>query len=80
MADFSSGVKRYIKARAVVEVGFPVDFRDKADISCRHCNFFVRATLRCGLNQEIVNYPDKYIGTACPLEPVIEEEGEEENV
>lgn len=76
MADFSSGVKRFIKARAVVEVGFPVDFRDKADIACKHCKFFVRATLRCGLNQEIVNYPDKYIGTMCPLEPVIEEEGE----
>ena len=50
MADFSSGVKRFIKARAVVEVNFPVDWRDNPEIACKHCNFFVRATQRCGPN------------------------------
>jgi hypothetical protein len=73
MACFETGVKRYIKTRAVVEVGFPVDWRDNADISCKHCNLFVRATQRCGLTQQIVNYPDRYIGECCPLE-IIEEE------
>lgn len=72
MACFETGVKRYIKTRAVVEVGFPVDWRDNADISCKHCNLFVRATQRCGLTQQIVNYPDRYIGECCPLE-IIEE-------
>lgn len=76
MADFSSGVKRFIKARAVVEVGFPVDWRDNPEIACKHCNFFVRATQRCGLTQQIVNYPDHYIGTCCPLEKIEEEENE----
>lgn len=73
MADFSSGVKRFIKARATVEIGFPVDWRDNAEIACKHCNFYVRATQRCGLNQQIVNYPDKFIGADCPLE-IIEED------
>lgn len=75
MADFSSGVAKFIKARAIVEVGFPVDFKGKAEIACKHCNFFVRATQRCGLTQTIVNYPEKYIGCDCPLIPI--EEGEE---
>lgn len=76
MANFSSGVKRFIKARAVVEVGFPVDWRDNPEIACKHCNFFVRATQRCGLNQQIVNYPEKYVGEWCPLEKIEEEENE----
>lgn len=77
MPNFDSGVKRYIKARAVVEIGFPVDWRDNPEIACKHCNFYVRATQRCGLNQQIVNYPEKYVGEYCPLEIVIDEEGEE---
>ena len=73
MADFSSGVKAYITARAVVETKFPVDWRDNAEIACKHCNFFVRATQRCGLTQQIVNYPERYIGECCPLEEVTED-------
>lgn len=73
MANFDTGVKRYIKARAVVEVSFPVDWKDNAEIACKHCNFFVRATQRCGLNHEIVNYPERYIGEYCPLEEVVED-------
>lgn len=73
MSDFSSGVKRYIKARAVVEVSFPVDWRDNAEIACKHCNFYVRATQRCALTQTIVNFPERYIGTDCPLEEVTED-------
>ena len=74
MANFDSGVKRYIRARAVVEVGFPVDWRDNADISCKQCPFFVRATQRCALNQAVVNYPERYVGENCPLELIEEEE------
>lgn len=72
MANFDSGVKRYIKAVATVEVGFPVDWHDRADIACKHCNFFVRATQRCGLTQQVVNFPEKYVGECCPLERVDE--------
>lgn len=77
MANFDNGVKRYIKARAVVEVNFPVDWRDKEEIACKHCQFYVRATQRCALNQEIVNYPEYYVGYNCPLEPVEEEKENE---
>ena len=74
MANFDSGVKRYIKTYAVVEVGFPVDWRDNAEIACKHCPYFVRATQRCALNQALVNYPDKYVGEECPLQQVESEE------
>lgn len=73
MSDFSSGVKRYIKARAVVEVSFPVDWKDNAEIACKHCQFYIRATQRCALNQEIVNYPERFVGEFCPLEKVTED-------
>lgn len=74
MANFDTGVSRYIKARAVVEVGFPVDWRGNAEIACKHCTFFVRATQRCGLTHDIVNFPDRYIGECCPLIPIDETE------
>jgi hypothetical protein len=73
MSDFSSGVKRYIKGIATVEVLFPVDWKDNPEIACKHCNFFVRATQRCGLTQTIVNFPERYVGSECPLEEVTED-------
>ena len=73
MSDFSTGVKRYIKTVATVQVFFPVDWRDNAEIACKHCNFFVRAAQRCGLTQTIVNFPERYVGSECPLEEVTED-------
>lgn len=74
MANFDSGVMKYIKARAVIEIGFPVDWRGNAEIACKHCNMFVRSTQRCGLTQQIVNYPERYVGECCPLEEVNEDD------
>ena len=79
MANFDDGVSRYIKARAVVEVGFPVDWRGSVEIACKHCDFFLKNSSRCGLNHSVVNFPEKYVGSECPLEPV-EEDKENENV
>ena len=76
MANFDTGVSRYIKTRAVVEVGFPVDWRGSVEISCKHCPFFIRRETRCGLTQQIVNFPDKYVGECCPLEMLESEEEE----
>jgi hypothetical protein len=76
MANFDTGVSGYIRATATVEVCFPIDWRGNVEISCKHCPFYVRATQRCGLNQQIVNYPEKYVGEYCPLERA---ESEEEN-
>lgn len=73
MANFDSGVARYIKATATVVVNFPVDWKGKTEIACKHCPFFVRSTMRCGLNQAVVNYPENYVGEACPLEEVEED-------
>ena len=74
MANFDSGVKGYIRARAMVEVCFPIDWKDNTDVCCRQCDYFVRATQRCALNHSIVEYPEKYIGSNCPLEFISEEE------
>lgn len=74
MPCFDDGVSKYIKARAVVEVGFPVDWRGNADISCKQCPYYVRATQKCALNQAVVNFPEKYVGSECPLVPIEEEE------
>lgn len=74
MANFDNGVASYVKGRAIIEVGFPVDFRGRAEIACKHCKFYIRATMRCAINQEIVNYPEQYVGTNCPLERIEEDE------
>lgn len=74
MSNFDSGVMKYIKAVAVVETSFPVDWKGNAEIACKHCNYYVRATQRCGLTQDIVNFPDKYVGETCPLQEVTEED------
>ena len=79
MANFDTGVQRYIKAVAVVEASFPVDWRGNAEIACKHCPYYVRATQRCALNQAVVNYPERYVGEDCPLEPIEEEQEKEEN-
>lgn len=73
MANFDSGIAKYIKARAVVEVYFPVDFKGREEIACKHCQFYVGATRKCGLNGQVVNYPEHFIGYDCPLEPIEEE-------
>lgn len=67
MPDLSRGVKGYVYARALVEVTFPVDFHDRADINCCQCKYYRRSAQKCGLNGEICEYPDKYIGSRCPL-------------
>ena len=72
MANFESGVSRYIKGRATVEVNFPVDWRGNAEIACKHCDYFHSTSRKCGLNHHVVNFPEKYVGEYCPLVPVEE--------
>ena len=75
MPDFDSGVKSYIKTRAVVEVNFPVSFHDIAYIACKVCPFLTHSTNMCQLTKDIVAYPDKFVGDKCPLQLIKEEEG-----
>ena len=67
MADFESGVSSYVLAEATVTVAFPVDYKGNADISCSQCFFFRRNYQTCGLNGEVCQYPNKYVGGFCPL-------------
>lgn len=77
MGSLDSGVKRFIKTEATVQVFFPVSWRDSTEIACKHCRFFERAKQRCWLTQDVVNFPDQYVGSGCPLTIVEENEGEE---
>ena len=76
MANFDSGVKAYIKGVCTIEVGFPVDWHDRAEIACKHCPYLASNERRCLLNNEPVAYPNKYVGDHCPLTPVEEVEDE----
>lgn len=80
MANFESGVGSYIRTQATVYVNFPVDHKGNADISCAQCFYFKEYSKRCGLNGEICAYPNKYVGDACPLSPVVDEETGEVDV
>lgn len=80
MSRLDSGVKDYIRTRATVEIYFPVDWRGQADISCNQCFFFRRNYQTCGLNGEVCQYPNKYVGDGCPLEPVSEENENNNNM
>ena len=77
MPDFETGIKRYVIGRAVVENYFPVDFKDRPDISCTQCRFFRRSSSTCALNGAVCQYPDKYVGMDCPLQFVEEDENNE---
>ena len=73
MATFESGVADYLHCQATVDVFFPIDYRGNADINCYQCFFFRRNYQTCGLNGEVCQYPQKYVGGSCPLKPVEEE-------
>ncbi len=67
---FESGVSRYIKSTATVEVFFPVDQKGNPFICCGVCRFYRPASKRCALTEEVIPWPDKYVGRGCPLEEV----------
>ena len=67
MADFSSGVKGFIKASAVISVSFPIDLKGNADVSCFQCPYYRQSSRICQLNKAVPAYPSKYIGQDCPF-------------
>lgn len=68
MANFESGVKGYITGTYTVAVHFPIDFKDNAEIACKHCPYLSSNERICQLNKMPVAYPNKYVGDFCPLE------------
>lgn len=67
-ARFESGVSRYIKGEALVEVYFPVDKKGNADCCCEQCRFFQPTSRKCALTGAISEYPAHYVGSHCPLQ------------
>lgn len=65
--SFESGVMSYIVGTATVEVPFPVDFRGNPHVSCSMCEYYSRNSVRCRLNGAVVEFPEKFIGSRCPL-------------
>lgn len=65
---FDSGVKDYIKGTATVSVCFPVDFKGNADVCCMQCFFYRESSRRCSLTGAVSEYPQRYVGSNCPLE------------
>ena len=72
-ADFDDGVKRYVTATATVFVHFPVSWKDQEDVCCVQCPFFRHNSRSCALNNEMCEYPEKFVGSRCPLERVDDE-------
>lgn len=62
-----SGVQGYVTGTATVTANFPIDLHGNLDINCRQCWYFRRTYSTCGLNGQVCEYPDKYIGSRCPL-------------
>ena len=67
MPIFDSGVKSYIVGTATVTVNFPVNWKGEPDVRCELCECYSRTGHRCQINRAIVEYPEKYIGSQCPL-------------
>lgn len=69
---FESGVSRYVHARAVIDVFFPVDEKGTAYDCCERCKLYNANTRHCTVTGEIIPFPGKFVGNECPLEEVEE--------
>ncbi len=74
MSALDNGVKEFIMMRAVITVGFPVNFAGVAEMNCFHCKFFTHSSGVCQLTKEVSEYPQRYVGSHCPLEFIEESE------
>ena len=75
---FESGVSSYIVGQANITVCFPVDYKGNPHVCCAMCDLYSRSSNRCPITHAISEFPEKYIGSRCPL--IFEEKGEIENV
>lgn len=71
--DFESGVSRYIRGTATINVFFPVDRKGVPDCSCRQCPYHRQQSRTCALNGQITAYPEHYVGQGCPLHIELED-------
>jgi len=68
MSRFENGVKGYVTGECTIQVHFPIDFRDRAEIACKHCPYLSSNERICQLNKQPVAFPHNYVGARCPLE------------
>ena len=64
---FETGVSSYVIGTCTVEVCFPVDHRGVPHVCCAMCDLWSKASGRCPLTHAISEFPDKYIGSRCPM-------------
>ena len=76
MSVLDNGVKEFIMTRAVITVGFPVGFSGATEINCFHCKFFTHSSGVCQITKEVSEFPQRYVGSHCPLEFIDEERKE----
>ena len=70
--SLETGVKRFIKARAMIEVAFPVDWNERKYVCCVQCPYLSSNKRMCQLNKQPVQFPQRYVGYNFPL-AIIEE-------
>lgn len=68
MPNFESGVSKYVTGYATVINHFPVDSKGVAYICCEQCDYYKAASRKCSLNNQICEFPARYVGSHCPLE------------
>lgn len=67
MANFDDGVKSYLIGECTISISFPVDWRDNVDVNCYQCEMFSRSSGMCYITKKISEYPQRCIGSNCPL-------------
>ena len=77
MAFFESGVSSYVHAIGKVDIYFPVDHKGRAYTCCDQCFFYRESSHSCALTHEPSTFPSKWVGDACPLMPVTDEQAME---
>lgn len=71
---FENGIGRYVHTQTTVDVYFPVDEKGNVYDKCTFCPLYNAHTRRCMQTQEILAFPDKYVGYYCKLKEVKESE------
>ncbi len=67
MTEFETGVSGYVAAEATVRIFFPIDSTGKKYINCSKCKMFDVRNRACQITKEISEFPEKFVGSHCPL-------------
>lgn len=68
MPNFDTGCKGFVTMEYTVKVYFPIDWKDRAEIACKHCPYLSSNERMCQLNKKPVFFPNTNLGEWCPLE------------